>query len=422
MSELNSALQAPAEKGLPYGAASADVLAGRELNVARGDLPLPVLTLSRKAVNHNISTMAAWCAERNVLLAPHGKTTLAPELFRRQLDAGAWGLTVFGARQAELAIAAGAKRIIVAGEVVDACELRQLSELASAVEIYVFVDSEEGLRRLAAVGQIEPRLSAFIEFGIPKGRTGVRTRSEFLSLLHHARQADGLKSVGIAAYEGLIPSPRRAFAPPHERVPIGTDDVRGFLAGFVQTIAAARSQGLVDDSTIVTAGGSGAFDVVVEELRGVAGPLILRSGCYITHDHGVYQFQSPLEVRNATDDPPKAFLEPALRLWARVISTPENGCAVLGFGRRDTSNDTGSPVPLEVVTDDGVRRPLTTWTVRQMWDQHALVRTNGTDEPLAIGDAVVVGISHPCTTFDKWRRVLEVDDNDTVIGVIDTYF
>ena len=422
MSELRSALKVPAEKGLPYGVASGEALAGRELNVARGDFPLPVLTLRREAVNHNISTMAAWCAEHNVLLAPHGKTTLAPELFRRQLDAGAWGLTVFSARQAELAIGAGAKRVIVASEVVDACELRQLAELAASVDIYVFVDSEEGLRRLAALGQIEPRLSAFVEYGIPKGRTGVRTQSEFLRLLQHARQAKGLKSVGIAAYEGLIPSPRRAFAPPHERVPIGTDDVRAFLDGLAQTIEAARSEGLADDSTLVTAGGSGAFDVVVEELREVAGPLILRSGCYVTHDHGVYQFQSPLDVRNTGDDPPRAFLEPALRLWARVISTPERGSAVLGFGRRDTSNDVGSPVPLEVVTDNGLRRPLTTWTVRQMWDQHALVRTNGSDEQLAIGDAVVVGISHPCTTFDKWRRVLEVDDNETVLGVIDTYF
>lgn len=296
MSELSSALQIPAEKGLPYGVASEEALAGRKLNVARGDLPLPVLTLRREAVNHNISTMAAWCAEQKVLLAPHGKTTLAPALFRRQLDAGAWGLTVFSARQAELAIGAGAKRVIVASEVVDACELRRLAELAASVDIYVFVDSEEGLRRLAAVGANGPVLSAFIEIGIPKGRTGVRTRSEFLRLLQQARETEGLKSVGIAAYEGLIPSPRRAFAPPHERVPIGTDDVRAFLAGLVQTIEAARAEGLVDDSTLVTAGGSGAFDVVVDELRGVAGPLILRSGCYITHDHGVYQTRWSVRV------------------------------------------------------------------------------------------------------------------------------
>ena len=135
MSELSSALKVPAEKGLPYGVASGEALAGRELNVARGEFPLPVLTLRREAVNHNISTMAAWCVEQNVLLAPHGKTTLAPELFRRQLDAGAWGLTVFCARQAELAIGAGAKRVIVASEVVDARELRQLAELAASVDI-----------------------------------------------------------------------------------------------------------------------------------------------------------------------------------------------------------------------------------------------------------------------------------------------
>ena len=59
----------------------------------RGDLPTPVMVLLRDPLADNIAAMAAWCAERGLLLAPHGKSTMAPQIFERQLAAGAWALT-----------------------------------------------------------------------------------------------------------------------------------------------------------------------------------------------------------------------------------------------------------------------------------------------------------------------------------------
>jgi D-serine deaminase-like pyridoxal phosphate-dependent protein len=61
--------------------------------------------------------------------------------------------------------------------------------------------------------------------------------------------------------------------------------------------------------------------------------VVLRSGCYLTHDDGLYARASPLPE-----------LRPALELWARVLSCPEPGLAIAGFGKRDAPYDIDLPV------------------------------------------------------------------------------
>jgi D-serine deaminase-like pyridoxal phosphate-dependent protein len=113
-------------------------------------------------------------------------------------------------------------------------------------------------------------------------------------------------------------------------------------------------------------------------------------------------------------------LQPALELWARVSSRPEPGLVIAGFGKRDAPYDIDLPIPLRRVRD-GVSVDLTGCTVTASNDQHAFVSVpDGLD--VALGDALVFGISHPCTAFDKWRLIPIVDDNDTVIDAVRTYF
>jgi D-serine dehydratase len=413
-----------AAKGLPPSASgmTADEIGRQSWSLARGDLPLPVLALSRASVNHNIATMAAWCRDHGVLLAPHGKTSMAPELFRRQLAAGAWGITVASARQAQVAIGAGARRVLVANEVVDEAELRSLVAVAEGVEVLVFVDSAEGLRRVAdACRAGGARIGVLVELGIRGVRTGVRSAEDFRSLLALVARCPDVDLAGISAFEGLIPAVRREPPSPFSGVPLGTDAVEDFLGQVASVISTARDEGLIDGDSLVTAGGSSAFDVVVEKLRGLAGPLVLRSGCYVTHDHGLYRFQSPLQEGNVAGIGTEDALWPAFRLWARIVSTPEDGLAIAGFGRRDANDDVGLPMPLERVRGDR-RDGVEGWLVHQMWDQHAMLKAQSTATDLAVGDMVTFGISHPCTAFDKWRSIVEVDEEDTVVGVMETWF
>jgi D-serine deaminase-like pyridoxal phosphate-dependent protein len=171
---------------------------------------------------------------------------------------------------------------------------------------------------------------------------------------------------------------------------------------------------------IVTAGGSVYFDVVTRELTadGAAGTtVVLRSGGYLFHDHGLYQAATPA-ARGVAGAP---VFRPALELWAQVLSRPEPGLALLGAGRRDAGFDAGLPVPLRARRADGAAADLTGAEVTGLNDQHAYLRLDPS-AALAPGDLVCLGISHPCTTLDKWRVIPVLDEQDRVIDAVHTFF
>jgi D-serine deaminase-like pyridoxal phosphate-dependent protein len=143
--------------------------------------------------------------------------------------------------------------------------------------------------------------------------------------------------------------------------------------------------------------------------------VIIRSGVYIAHDDGYYLDQAEPELP----------LQAAVSVWARVLSTPEPGLALLDAGRRDVSYDQGLPVVLGAHRA-GSELELVAPTVSDLNDQHAFVRYGTRGPALAVGDLVELGVSHPCTTFDRWPIILEVDKRGdsaaTVIGIVRTHF
>jgi D-serine deaminase-like pyridoxal phosphate-dependent protein len=184
-----------------------------------------------------------------------------------------------------------------------------------------------------------------------------------------------------------------------------------------------RLRGLADvlgegaSPRIVTAGGSAYFDVVTRELTAdgaVPVQVILRSGAYLTYDHGFYGAVSPAG-RGAAGAPA---LRPALELWAQVLSRPEPGLALLGAGRRDAGFDMGLPVPLRVLGRD---TSTDGWSITGLNDQHAFLRLDAGTE-LRPGEVVGLGISHPCTTLDKWRVLVVLNDDDLVIDIVHAFF
>ena len=167
----------------------------------------------------------------------------------------------------------------------------------------------------------------------------------------------------------------------------------------------------------MTAGGSAYFDVVVAALDDEpAWRVVLRSGCYATHDHGLYRSIAAFERAGTVPG-----LRPALEVWAPVLSRPEAGTVVVGAGRRDVSFDAGLPVLLHGCTATGEAVDVGDATVRQLFDQHAIVSVPDACR-LAPGDEVTLGISHPCTTFDKWRWIPVVDEDETIADVVRTFF
>jgi D-serine deaminase-like pyridoxal phosphate-dependent protein len=402
------------EKGFGVATVTAASLGARRPSLFGPGFTMPVLVLRESAVARNIDAMAAYCAASGVRLAPHGKTTMAPQLFARQLAAGAWAVTAATVGELQVYRAFGVPRALLANELTDPAGAGWLAgELAAdpGFDCYVYADSLPGVRLLdEAVRQASPArpLPVLVELGYPGGRTGCRDLAEAEAVARAVARAGSLRLAGAAGYEGLIG---------HDRSPQTIGKVAAYcreLRSLGERLAAA---GLAPDEPILSAGGSAFFDVVVRELT--SGPaelpapvVVLRSGVYIAFDHGLYAGMVP-------NPPPQ--LEPALELWAHVLSRPEPGLALACAGRRDVAFDAGLPVPLRIRGRDGSPRAARDMRAVKLDDHHCYLEL-ADDAALEPGETICFGVSHPCTTFDKWRVIPVVDDDYRVVDAIHTFF
>jgi D-serine deaminase-like pyridoxal phosphate-dependent protein len=375
-----------------------------------GAFTWPVLVARRSAIEGNIATLAAFCRRHGLAFAPHGKTTMAPSLFAAQLRAGAWGITVATAGQALVCRAVGVPRVLLANELLDPTALRWAAgEVQRGFELLCQVDSPAGVRAVADAAAAVPGdvpLRVLAEFGYPGGRTGCRGVEQLTEVARAVAAGPGVELAGVTAYEGGLP---------------GAAEVAGFLDDLRAATTALAGAGLLPASVVVSAGGSAYFDLVAERLGGAWLPghelsVVLRSGAYVTHDDGYYREHTPLNRA-----PDQGALDAALEVWAQVLSTPEAGLAIVGMGKRDVSYDEGLPVPLRVRRPDGALAGADGLRVTRLMDQHAFVEVAAADPPRP-GDLICFGISHPCTTFDKWQAIPVVEDDYTVSEVLRTYF
>jgi D-serine deaminase-like pyridoxal phosphate-dependent protein len=384
-----------------WGRAASEVAAeGHPLT----DFSTPLLTFDRAASDYNVETLVAWARERGLELAPHGKTTMAPALWRRLIDAGAWGLTVATPWQAQVARAAGVRRVLIANEVVDPAGIEWLAhETDAGTEIACWVDSLKSVRLLAESPGTVP-IDVLVELGTAGGRTGARGTEAALAVARGVLAAPRLRLRGVAGYEGSYGADRDAATIARVRAYLSE------LRGLAETLLSWDA--LCDP--IVTAGGSAFFELVAEELaplaesRGRDVTVLLRSGAFQAHDEVFYDGISPFADSELE-------FRPALAVWSRVVSRPEPTLALLDAGKRDLPVDLGMPVvhdhPGAVVT--GVN------------DQHCYLALPA-DSALEVGDVVRLGISHPCTAFDKWRLIPELESADVpdpvVVGFVETFF
>ncbi len=423
----NNTVLAPGLKGFPprqRPLARADV-AAQNWNVLAGDLPLPLALLKREALEHNLAWMQRFVRERGIDLAPHGKTTMSPQLFARQLDAGAWGLTFATVTHLAVGVAAGARRPLVANQVFGEHDLSSIQSLLAAqrsLRIAFLVDSLAQLALIEAwfaAHRGSVRFEVLIEIGVDGGRTGCRTHDEALALARRLHSSPAVKLVGIECYEGLAAKGDSEADAPYAAA----------LMDRVEAIArAADEEQLFDtDEVLVSAGGSAIFDLVAGRLKpALARPVrgLLRSGCYVTHDHGFYRrMVDAVEQRCDCNDT----LRPALEVWAAVQSRPEPGLAIVAVGKRDISFDLEMPIPFARAPRGALaaRSVPASWKVTGLNDQHAYLRWDvaaDDAEAPAVGERIGLGISHPCTTFDKWHWMPVVENDYRVVDAVTTSF
>lgn len=383
------------------------------------DLPTPLAVVRQAALAHNIRWMQEFATTRGVQMAPHGKTTMSPQLFRRQLDAGAWGLTFANVHQLRLGLAAGARRALIANQLVAHADLALLLDLRrrhAGLELAFFVDSQAQLDLIAAhwqtLGAGEAKLDVLIELGTT--RCGVRDDGTALALARALQTHPALRLRGIGFYEGLQVQGESA---PDLAL------MQQWQARVEALLAAIEAEGLIAVQPLwLSGGGSALFDLVAPVLQSRPGRLgLLRSGCYVCHDHAHYgRYLQAMDQRLGTPLGAPS-LRPALEVWTQVLSVPEPGLALLNAGRRDVSFDQGWPVPVWQGRG-GVAAPRG-WRITGLNDQHAYLRWDPTEcDGPAVGERVALGPSHPCTTFDKWAWMAVLDDDDRVVDAITTQF
>ncbi len=93
------------------------------------DLSLPTAVLYEEKLAHNLQWMQAFADAYKAKLAPHGKTTMAPKLFMRQLEAGAWGITLATAPQTRVAYQHGVRRVLMANQLVGKQNMSIIADL-----------------------------------------------------------------------------------------------------------------------------------------------------------------------------------------------------------------------------------------------------------------------------------------------------
>lgn len=418
-------LISPIFKGFPHHSAPLrrSVIGAQGWNVLRGDLPLPLAVIRRDLMQHNLTWMQDFAQSRGLGLAPHGKTSMSPQLFRHQIDAGAWGMTFATVTQAHVGILSGVTRCLIANQVFTEVDLRGIDDLKrryAGMRAIFLVDSLAQLERIEAWHQQHVQAEAFevlLEIGVQGGRTGCRDLATALALAARLHQSSAVQLVGIECYEGLAAIGQSAHDEPYARQ----------LMDRVQAVATAcDEQNLFDaDEVLLTAGGSAIFDLVAPGLklklrRTVTG--LLRSGCYITHDQGTYQrMMNAVAERTGCGNG----LQAAMEVWASVQSCPEPGLAILAVGKRDISYDWELPRPLRVCPRGrlDMQAAAPDWRISKLNDQHAYLEGAGPQHAaLEVGDLICLGISHPCTTFEKWRWMPLVDEQYQVVDALVTYF
>lgn len=414
LSELDKALPAAAD-----GLTTEEYLAtGPRLS----SFTTPVMTLDNSAIEDNVAAMAAWCTAHGVELAPHGKTTMSPVLWDRQLRSGAWGITLATPSQVRVAVNFGVRRIQLANALVDPAALRWLAREMTArpdLEVISWADSTatvDAMTAALAETDVTRQIPVLVELGAAGGRTGARSVDEGATVAERIAASDVLRLAGVSGYEGSLA---------HDASDTSLARVRHYLEDMARLHRRIEADGLypTDADVYVTAGGSAYFDLVADVLAPLADGrthVVVRAGAYIIHDDGFYTEITPFRRRDE-----QYRLRSAMHTWARVVSRPEPGLALLDAGKRDVPFDEGLPTPQLVASQLGApARPLAGAEIVAVNDQHAFL-TLPADSDLHVGDVVRLGLSHPCTAFDKWRWIPVVAPDETdpvVIDLIRTYF
>ena len=326
------------------------------------DLETPVLTADLDAIERNISRMQAYCDEHGVELRPHIKTHKLPELARRQLEAGAIGITCQKLGEAEVMADAGVEDILLSFPLVGSAKAERLAALAGRVKMTVVGDSAavaEGLSSVLARQGVE--VDFLVECDTGLGRTGVQSPEEASALAELVDGLEGLRFAGLMTYPSL-PETAPWLLAARAAIEARGLSVERVSGGGTPTAERTHELGVVDE---------------------------LRVGTYIYGDRACIANGSvPLD-------------DCALRVVATVVSRPTRERAIIDAGSKTLTSDLAVGA-----TGHGLLVEYPDAEVYALNEEHGYVDVSRCEPAPEIGDRVTIVPNHACTTANMHDEIV----------------
>ena len=340
------------------------------IGLPKSALETPALLVDLDVMEANIARIADACRRHGVGWRPHIKGHKTPEIARKQLAAGAIGVTCAKLGEAEVMADAGITEILIANQIVGAIKVRRLIALLERAPVIVSVDSLHNVAELAAAARDGGReLRVVVEVNIGMNRAGVAPGPPVVALAGAIAQQRGLRFVGLNAWE----SHAVTIADPGEKARV----VAEAIARLVASAEDCRRAG--HDVQIVSCGGTGTFPYCVRQ-PGVTevqvGGAIFSDMHYRTH----YHLDHPC----------------ALTLLATVTSRPTPTRIVLDAGKKAMSGDAALPEPQGLPAVRSLRLSA----------EHTTIELEAPGEAPAIGDQVELIVGYSDTTVHLHEEIV----------------
>jgi D-serine deaminase-like pyridoxal phosphate-dependent protein len=338
----------------------------------KSQIKTPALVVDLDAMEANLKKMAAFFAQGTSRLRPHYKNHKCVALARRQLAAGAIGITCATLGEAEALARNGIGGILLANEIAGATAIERLVQIARVTDIMVGVDNERTVAALsAASARAKVPLSVVVDVNTGMGRCGVLPGEPVLALAQLA-VAQGLRVRGVIGYEGhcvrLAPGPDKVKA------------VHQAMGKLVDSANLARTHGLPME--IVSAGGTGTYSISGR----FPGVTEIQGGSYLLMDTD-YQTVCP-------------DFDPAISLLGTVISRSGNERLILDIGLKEISGERGLPV---LKNADGAK-------LRRLNAEHAIVDIVDPNFPAQVGDQLEIWVHYSDATVNLHRHMYGLRD------------
>ncbi|MEX2112177.1 MAG: DSD1 family PLP-dependent enzyme [Pirellulales bacterium] len=339
------------------------------------EIDTPTLLLDRAACDRNLARMAAFFQHRPARLRPHFKNHKCVSLARRQLAAGAVGMTCAKLGEAEVLVDHGITDVLIANQVVGPQKMARLARLAQRARIAVAVDHlEQVLATSRACADAGSSVRLLIEVDIGMGRCGVAPGGPALELAKRILELPGVEFAGLQAYEGHL-------------VNVLDRAERGQRAQAAMQLA-IDTRRRIEAAGIPVACVSGCSSATYDSTGTMEGVDEIQAGTYATMDRQYQRLAPEFEI--------------ALSVQVRVISRPTADKAVLDIGIKGAGCEFGAPA-IRDYPDVEIPHFLS--------EEHAVVR-NAPD--WRIGELVQLIPTHACTTCNLHRELVVYEDGHVV--------